>query len=168
MEEQIRPSVQADGGDVFFECVCAAHAAKTVLCALIGSLDSHHLLLLVCLAFARVRRHRSSFVDGVVKVRLAGSCVGCPSSSVTLKQGVEQMLRYYIPEVESVEEVRRVDNRQSVRRSSPRTLVLAHTRHHLMISPSIPQVVDEELESVNKDEFESLEQRLAAAGVPGS
>lgn len=52
-----------------------------------------------------MRRHCSSFVDGVVKVRLAGSCVGCPSSSVTLKQGVEQMLRYYIPEVESVEEV---------------------------------------------------------------
>lgn len=36
---------------------------------------------------------------GVVQVRMAGSCSGCPSSSVTLKQGVENMLMHYIPEV---------------------------------------------------------------------
>mmetsp|Transcript_35713 Transcript_35713/g.86431 ORF Transcript_35713/g.86431 Transcript_35713/m.86431 type:complete len:108 (-) Transcript_35713:136-459(-) len=40
--------------------------------------------------------------DGLVTVQLAGSCVGCPSSSVTLKQGVENMLMHYIPEVTSV------------------------------------------------------------------
>lgn len=39
---------------------------------------------------------------GLVTVRLAGSCVGCPSSSVTLKQGVENMLMHYIPEVTAV------------------------------------------------------------------
>jgi len=39
---------------------------------------------------------------GVVTVQLAGSCVGCPSSSVTLKQGVENMLMHYIPEVNEV------------------------------------------------------------------
>eukprot|EP00934_Nitzschia_sp_Nitz4_P005190 Nitzschia sp. Nitz4//scaffold189_size62959//28322//29268//NITZ4_006308-RA/size62959-snap-gene-0.3-mRNA-1//1//CDS//3329539896//5180//frame0 len=39
---------------------------------------------------------------GVVTVQLAGSCVGCPSSSVTLKQGVENMLMHYIPEVTNV------------------------------------------------------------------
>jgi len=39
---------------------------------------------------------------GLVTVRLAGSCVGCPSSSVTLKQGVENMLMHYISEVTSV------------------------------------------------------------------
>lgn len=39
---------------------------------------------------------------GIVTVQLAGSCVGCPSSSVTLKQGVENMLMHYIPEVTSV------------------------------------------------------------------
>lgn len=39
---------------------------------------------------------------GIVTVRLAGSCVGCPSSSVTLKQGVENMLMHYIPEVTAV------------------------------------------------------------------
>jgi Fe-S cluster biogenesis protein NfuA len=36
---------------------------------------------------------------GEVRVRLAGSCSGCPSSSVTLKSGVENMLMHYIPEV---------------------------------------------------------------------
>ena len=40
--------------------------------------------------------------DGLVTVQLAGSCVGCPSSSVTLKQGVENMLMHYIPEVTAV------------------------------------------------------------------
>lgn len=39
---------------------------------------------------------------GVTTVKLAGSCVGCPSSSVTLKQGVENMLMHYIPEVTGV------------------------------------------------------------------
>jgi NFU1 iron-sulfur cluster scaffold homolog, mitochondrial len=39
---------------------------------------------------------------GIVTVQLAGSCVGCPSSSVTLKNGVENMLMHYIPEVKTV------------------------------------------------------------------
>lgn len=39
---------------------------------------------------------------GMVTVQLAGSCVGCPSSAVTLKQGVENMLMHYIPEVKTV------------------------------------------------------------------
>ena len=39
---------------------------------------------------------------GIVTVRLEGSCVGCPSSSVTLKSGVENMLMHYIPEVKGV------------------------------------------------------------------
>lgn len=42
---------------------------------------------------------------GIVKLRLAGSCSGCPSSSVTLRQGVERMLKHYIPEVKGIEEV---------------------------------------------------------------
>ena len=40
---------------------------------------------------------------GLVRVKLAGSCSGCPSSSITLKQGVENMLMHYIPEVTAVE-----------------------------------------------------------------
>ena len=42
---------------------------------------------------------------GIVQLRLAGSCVGCPSSSVTLRNGVEKMLMHYIPEVKGIEEV---------------------------------------------------------------
>eukprot|EP00518_Triparma_eleuthera_P003522 CAMPEP_0182463630 /NCGR_PEP_ID=MMETSP1319-20130603/7779_1 /TAXON_ID=172717 /ORGANISM="Bolidomonas pacifica, Strain RCC208" /LENGTH=106 /DNA_ID=CAMNT_0024663197 /DNA_START=475 /DNA_END=792 /DNA_ORIENTATION=- len=45
------------------------------------------------------------FSSGVVTVALEGSCVGCPSSSVTLKSGVENMLMHYIPEVKGVEAV---------------------------------------------------------------
>lgn len=67
METRVRPSVQEDGGDIFY----------------VGFEPA----------------------TGMVKVRLAGSCVGCPSSSVTLRNGVENMLMHYIPEVKGIEEV---------------------------------------------------------------
>ena len=44
-----------------------------------------------------------SFKDGTVTVELKGSCSGCPSSIMTLKQGVQNLLCHYIPEVKSVE-----------------------------------------------------------------
>ena len=46
-----------------------------------------------------------SFKDGVVTVELKGSCSGCPSSIMTLKQGVQNLLCHYIPEVKSVEAI---------------------------------------------------------------
>ncbi|CAD6198095.1 unnamed protein product [Caenorhabditis auriculariae] len=46
------------------------------------------------------------FDDGVVKVKLQGSCTGCPSSSITLKNGIENMLSFYVPEVKQVIEVK--------------------------------------------------------------
>ena len=45
------------------------------------------------------------FKDGVVRVQLQGSCSGCPSSTMTLKQGVQNLLCHYIPEVKSVEAI---------------------------------------------------------------
>ena len=42
------------------------------------------------------------YKDGVVKVQLQGSCSGCPSSTMTLKQGVQNLLCHYIPEVKEV------------------------------------------------------------------
>ena len=42
------------------------------------------------------------FKDGVVKVQLQGSCSGCPSSTLTLKQGVQNLLCHYLPEVKEV------------------------------------------------------------------
>lgn len=63
--DKIRPSLQADGGDV--ELV--------------------------------------SVEDGTVKVRLQGACKGCPMSQMTLKNGIEKILKQEIPEVERVEGV---------------------------------------------------------------
>ncbi len=45
------------------------------------------------------------FKDGIVKVQLQGSCSGCPSSTMTLKQGVQNLLCHYIPEVKKVEAI---------------------------------------------------------------
>ena len=42
------------------------------------------------------------FKDGIVKVELQGSCSGCPSSTMTLKQGVQNLLCHYLPEVKEV------------------------------------------------------------------
>ncbi|HEX7712512.1 MAG TPA: NifU family protein [Bacillota bacterium] len=63
--DKIRPSLQADGGDVELVDV----------------------------------------VDGIVKVRLKGSCAGCPMSTMTLKNGIERYLKQAIPDVKSVESV---------------------------------------------------------------
>lgn len=63
--EDIRPMLQADGGDI-------------------------ELL---------------SVDDGVVKVRLQGACAGCPGAQMTMKMGVEEMIREKIPEIKSVEAV---------------------------------------------------------------
>jgi Fe-S cluster biogenesis protein NfuA len=60
---KIRPSLQADGGDVEFVDV----------------------------------------TDGIVKVRLKGACAGCPMSQMTLKNGIEKLLKKEIPQVKSVE-----------------------------------------------------------------
>ena len=45
------------------------------------------------------------FEEGIVKLELHGSCSGCPSSTATLKQGIENMLKHYVPEVLAVEAV---------------------------------------------------------------
>jgi Fe-S cluster biogenesis protein NfuA len=63
--KQIRPSLQADGGDVELVDV----------------------------------------VDGVVKLRLKGSCAGCPMSQMTLAFGIERVLKEKVPEIKKVEAV---------------------------------------------------------------
>jgi Fe-S cluster biogenesis protein NfuA len=45
------------------------------------------------------------FRDGIVYLALHGACSGCPSSTMTLKQGIESLLKHYVPEVEAVEAV---------------------------------------------------------------
>lgn len=43
--------------------------------------------------------------DGVVKIRLTGACGGCPMSAMTLKRGIERIIKQEVPEVKSVEAV---------------------------------------------------------------
>ena len=64
--DKVRPSLQADGGDVEFVDV-----------------DE----------------------DGVVKLRLTGACGGCPMSQMTLKMGIEKILKQNVPEIDRVESV---------------------------------------------------------------
>lgn len=45
------------------------------------------------------------YEDGIVKLKMQGSCSSCPSSIVTLKNGVQNMMQFYIPEVVAVEQV---------------------------------------------------------------
>lgn len=45
------------------------------------------------------------FQDGIVQLKLQGSCTSCPSSIITLRSGIQNMLQFYIPEVEGVEQV---------------------------------------------------------------
>ena len=45
------------------------------------------------------------FQNKIVFLELRGACSGCPSSTITLKSGIENMLKYYIPEIESVEAI---------------------------------------------------------------
>ncbi len=45
------------------------------------------------------------YEDGVVTVRLKGACAGCPMSQMTLKNGIERLLKQEIPEIKSVESV---------------------------------------------------------------
>ena len=47
----------------------------------------------------------NSFKDGIVYLKMQGACSGCPSSSATLKIGIENMLKHYIPEVQEVRPV---------------------------------------------------------------
>jgi Fe-S cluster biogenesis protein NfuA len=46
-----------------------------------------------------------NFEDGIVYLHMRGACAGCPSSTMTLKAGIENMLRHYIPEVQEVQPV---------------------------------------------------------------
>jgi Fe-S cluster biogenesis protein NfuA len=65
LDQQIRPAVAMDGGDIIF----------------------------------------MNYSNGVVQLRMSGACGGCPSSTATLKAGIETRLRHFIPEVLSVEAI---------------------------------------------------------------
>jgi len=83
---------------------------------------------------------------GIVSVRLAGSCVGCPSSSVTLKNGVENMLMHYIPEVTNVISVEDEDSSEA----------------------AVDNIIVEKSGGGEEEpeKLTSYEERLKAAGIP--
>ena len=97
---------------------------------------------------------------GIVSVQLAGSCSGCPSSSVTLKNGVENMLMHYIPEVNPpTHPPTHLPTHSSI------AVILTHPPTHKQVK-GIAQVEDDELKGVNEKEVQSLEDRLSKAGIP--
>ena len=59
------------------------------------------------------------FEDGIVQLKLQGSCTSCPSSIITLKNGIQNLLQFYIPEVEGVEQV--VDDDDDVEKEANST-----------------------------------------------
>ncbi|NXN83058.1 NFU1 protein, partial [Bombycilla garrulus] len=59
------------------------------------------------------------FEDGIVQLKLQGACTSCPSSIITLKNGIQNMLQFYIPEVEGVEQV--VDDDDDVEKEANST-----------------------------------------------
>lgn len=85
---------------------------------------------------------------GIVTVQLAGSCVGCPSSSVTLKNGVENMLMHYIPEVTNVVSLEEEEQDEG--------------------GEGAGDVVVEQTESEDKKKMKTYQDKLAAAGIPFS
>lgn len=94
LEVRIRPAVQEDGGDIKY--VDFSEDSGMVSVRLEGE-------KLRDIDTATLHRNSNSLM--LVATLIAGSCVGCPSSSVTLKSGVENMLMHYIPEVKGVEAV---------------------------------------------------------------
>ena len=96
--------------------------------------------------------------DGMVTVQLAGSCVGCPSSSVTLKQGVENMLMHYIPEVTAVQALEEEDDDDDDERN---TIVINKS------TDGNNDDAEDENNTATKQQ-KTYEERLAAAGIPFS
>ena len=87
--------------------------------------------------------------SGIVTVQLAGSCVGCPSSSVTLKNGVENMLMHYIPEVMGV--VSLEEDEDGGEEESGEVVVEQNSA-----------------EAEEKKKYKTYQDKLAAAGIPFS
>lgn len=90
---------------------------------------------------------------GIVQVRLAGSCVGCPSSSVTLKNGVENMLMHYIEEVTAVVAI---EEESDEGESGSGDIMVEKTN------------ADGSSDDGGTKKAKTYEERLAAAGIPFS
>ena len=86
LDSRIRPTVQEDGGDVVFVVTTLRIKLKIIKNWLIIK--------------------KKGYENGIVKLKLQGSCTSCPSSIVTLKSGIQNMLQFYIPEIKGVEQAK--------------------------------------------------------------
>jgi Fe-S cluster biogenesis protein NfuA len=107
----VKPAVLAAIMDHYTSGLPAIEEAEAVIA---GEPDSEIVLQIKEILETRVRPAVAQdggdivfhdFDDGVVYLEMHGSCSGCPSSTATLKAGIENMLRYYIPEVREVRAV---------------------------------------------------------------
>jgi NFU1 iron-sulfur cluster scaffold homolog, mitochondrial len=85
-EENLQPDLQMSSSDIDMKIIAILEEYIKPAVEMDGGAIQYH-----------------SFKDGVVKVNLQGSCSGCPSSVLTLKAGIENLLKMMVPEVKSVE-----------------------------------------------------------------
>ncbi|MBZ0227341.1 MAG: NifU family protein [Bauldia sp.] len=93
----LREAPEADDGDEFF----AAEDAETV--AVIKELIETRVRPAVAQDGGDITFQ--GFRDGIVYLNMRGSCAGCPSSTATLKHGIENLLKHFVPEVQEIREV---------------------------------------------------------------
>lgn len=100
LETRIRPAVQDDGGDIEYRGFDLYISLLFLFFSLFYKKKSDYFHKFVRF-YQQKEIMRSVFYrdTGIVKLRMQGACSGCPSSSVTLKSGIENMLMHYVPEV---------------------------------------------------------------------
>ncbi len=82
------------------------------------------------------------FEDGVVLLKMQGSCSGCSSSSVTLKSGIERMLMHYVPEVNGINRSKRVQ-----------VIII------FLFTLGVVAVDEDDLDKVNLEAFKEIEKK---------
>jgi len=78
------------------------------------------------------------FENGVVKLKLQGACSSCPSSIVTLKNGIQNMLQFYVPEVLDVVQACAGFSPVTVTANCPRFTMITYWQHAVILQPSHP------------------------------
>ncbi|KAG1651052.1 NFU1 iron-sulfur cluster scaffold, mitochondrial [Nymphon striatum] len=110
----LKPEIYATIMDFFATGLPVANDASPPSDSVIDPADSETVQMIKELLDTRIRPTVQEdggdvvfmgFKDGVLQLKMQGSCTGCPSSSVTLKNGIENMMQFYIPEVALVEQV---------------------------------------------------------------
>lgn len=132
IDTRIRPAVQEDGGDIEVRLSLSLPP---------------FFLWLACCSCARTSQYRG-FKEGVVFLKMQGSCSGCASSQVTLKGGIERMLTHWVPEVMNVVAVSDVRSCCVCVCICVRLITNEHTQQQ------------DDLEKINLEALSKVEQRI--------